>query len=486
MRTLIYTNTGLTSWQIGINTEVIDLLHSDLDREVLIVNCNGVLQNCYFNKAKNPIGCAICQSRQHQLLNLAGVPKERQVNLELLVKDEINEQFDSLEDLVSYTYMDFPIGRGVASSIISYFRDYEINSTKYGDLINIELQKSINVLLNFKKFIKEFQPEEIYLFNGRFAEVWPVVLLAEKYKIKYFCIETGSFNKYQLFENTLPHSIDGRHAILTDLWKNADEKEKIKVGISWFENRRNKTNVQELQFTLGQTNKLLPKGFDPNKINIAIFNSSEDEMKVIQEWENDMYKSQNEAIVKICEMFLDSPLYHFYLRVHPNLGVLDNLQMREISQFSFPNLTIIGPNEQIDTYALLDSADKIITFGSSIGIEATYWGKISIMLGKSFYSYLDVVYNVFCFEDIDNLIRNNNLTAKPRANTLSYGYFILSFGHPLQNFSFNSLKSSYYKGKKVRILTLPVLKYIFKYIKYYKNWRKLLRIFRPSNPLTFK
>ena len=39
----------------------------------------------------------------------------------------------------------------------------------------------------------------------------------------------------------------------------------------------------------------LPANFDASLMNIAIFNSSEDEMKVIEEWKLDLYKSQNEV-----------------------------------------------------------------------------------------------------------------------------------------------------------------------------------------------
>ena len=48
MRTLFYTQTGLTSKQIGLCGEVLETLLSD-EHEVRLIRCNAVLNNCYFN-----------------------------------------------------------------------------------------------------------------------------------------------------------------------------------------------------------------------------------------------------------------------------------------------------------------------------------------------------------------------------------------------------------------------------------------------------
>src|SRR5690606_20179770 len=135
-------------------------------------------------------------------------------------------------------------------------------------------------------------------------------------------------------------------------------------------------------FTDTQTQNKLPDNFDPSKTNIAIFNSSEDELKVIEDWKNDIYSSQNDAITSIVKNYLKNPDFHFYLRVHPNLGKLDNAQSKEIEKMDFKNLTVIPAFSKIDSYALMDACDKTITFGSSIGLEATYWRKPSILFGK--------------------------------------------------------------------------------------------------------
>ena len=475
-KTLIYSNTGLTSWQIGINTEVIDQLNIE-DREILIINCDATLPNCYFNQTHNPIGCALCQSRQKVLLKQAGISEQQIDNLKPYEIDKslCDVHFDTLKDLMQYSIDNTNIGRGVASSIISYTRDYKIHSGKYGRLIETEIKKSITVLYNFQRFIKDFQPDEIYLFNGRFSEVWPVLQLAEKHNIKYFCIEAGSPGKYELFENSLPHSIKERHQTISQLW-NEGEKQKILEGEQWFKKRRFRTNTGEIQFTSGQEKDKIPLWFDTSKKNIVLFNSSEDELKAIQEWAVDFFDNQNEAIKCIVEHFSDKPDYQFILRVHPNLSKVNNAQLDEINTFNYANLKIIGPDEDIDTYKLMDIADKVISFGSTTGIEATFWGATSILFGKSFYMHLDAAYQPNSYKSLYNLIQDSSLAPKNKENTLPYGHYMLKYGSSPYNFSVDQKGDKYYKNSKIKKFYPRAISLFIQYLPKSRNYFSLAKI----------
>ena len=477
MRTLVYSNTGLSSWQIGINTEVIELLSKE-DRELKIIHCNAALTNCYFNQTCNPIGCALCQSRQNKLLDLAGIRKDQIENMSLDDSPiDINfPTFNNLRELIEFKYKSFDIGRGPASSIVSYKRDYNFDDGKYQSIIEIELIKSIKVLHYFEQLIERFDPQEIYLFNGRFSEVWPLIMLASKHNITYYCIESGSPDKFELFKNALPHSIQYRHQSIITLWEQSTDQKKAKIGASWFEKRRNKTNTKEIQFTKLQEKGKIPKNFDPTKINIALYNSSEDELKAIQEWEIEAYNSQNEAIENIVTHFINDDRYHFYLRVHPNLSKVSNIQIEEIQQMDFKNLTVIEPSDPIDTYHLMEITDKVITFGSSTGIEATYWNAVSILFGKSTYSGLNATYEVDKYEAVFDLIKDENLKPKLRAATYPFGHYLKLYGRPTKLFKADGLKNSFFKGEKIRILYPNVLKYLFKYLPNAYRWFRLQKI----------
>lgn len=478
MRYLIYSNTGLTSKQIGLTGEIIEQLKKG-GAELLVVLCDNVLENCYFNRSHNVLGCAACQSRLINILKQVGVSNSEMTRLRIMTElaDLSFPVFNKLEELLGYEYDGIKVGRGAASSIISYRRDYHVTSEKYGELIEIELRKSINVLLNFQTILADFEPDEIYLFNGRFAEVFPLVELAKKWNIPFYTMESGSGNNYELFKNHLPHSIKLRSEHIQNYWNKGEETIRDEKAKEWFDSKRGGSAQFEISFTGKQQKGLIPDNFDKTKNNIVIFNSSEDELKAIMEWQSHLYEYQNRAIEQIVSQFSEKNEFHFYLRVHPNLGKVKNVQIDEIKKMNFDNLTIIPPESTIDTYRLIDIADKVITFGSSVGIESTYWGTTSILYGKAFYLHLDVAYVPQSFNALVKLIEQTDLPPKLQSATFPYGYYMSGYGKETTSFRFDGLKGSTFKGNKIKSIYPGFIRFLFRYVRRISLWTRLHKIY---------
>lgn len=82
------------------------------------------------------------------------------------------------------------------------------------------------------------------------------------------------------------------------------------------------------------------------------------------------------------------------MRVHPNLKNVHyqyHLLLYDLS-LKYPNITVIGADSDISTYDIMDNAEKVIVFGSTMGLESSYWGKPVILLSGSFYYYMNVCY----------------------------------------------------------------------------------------------
>lgn len=479
---LIYSNTGLSSTQIGLTAEVFEALNT-AENELKVVLCDNELPNCYFNRNHNLAGCIACQSRLHKVLDLTGIPVKNRYPLKQH-KDYDKYTFpifENLKALLDYKYNGIDIGRGVASSIISYYRDYEVNSEKFGDLIALELKKAMLVLDFFEDFIEEHSIDEIYLFNGRFAEVRPLMKYAQAKDIPFYTIESGTLNHYHLYKNCLPHSIENNTLEILDSWENADMEERIEIAKEFFINRRSGNEKLGLSFTKKQQKDLLPNSFDFSKKNIAIFNSSEDEFKVITEWETSLYKDQNEAIFSLVERFKNEPDYHFYLRIHPNLIEVDNQQIRELENYEQENLSIILPNDNVDSYCLIDSCAKTLCFGSTMGAEANYWGKPSILYGNSFYMNLDCTYTPNSFEELVELILDDHLKTKDNLGSLKYGYYLSTFGSPTQIIEFENGKVSKIKDEDLKTFYANSLGLGLRYAGNIKQWFKAHKIYFGEN-----
>ena len=486
MRSLLFTPTGLTSKQIGFTTEVVE----DLQKkgvELMIIKCNGILNNCFFNKSHNPIACASCQSREDKILSFAGIKKDHIFSLQkhYTPPPSSHETFNTTNKLKHLTYRGINIGKGVVSSIISHTRDFDITSRKYDFIIRNEILKAKNVTTHFIELIEEWHPESIYLFNGRFSEVYPLYELAIQYKIPFYCIEAGAQLNYHLFKNCLPHSIIGRTKIINDIWSTTSNNERTQKAVDFFESKRRGSEQYEKSYTKDQQKNILPDRFNSQQVNIAIFNSSEDEVKTIDEWQHDLYETQNDAIRKLCSALKSHKNIHLFLRVHPNLEQVKNRQLEEIGEMHFNNLTIIPASSKISSYSLMDVCDKILTFGSTMGVEATFWGKVSVLFGKSYYMNLDCCYMPQTIEKLVEVLTDSTIQQKPKNSSFPYGLFLTSYGTKAEHFSFDGLDNSFYKKHKIKKFYPSTIIYLFKYLKYFRHWVKLHRVYY-KKALNFK
>jgi len=483
MKVLFYSNQGLAPLHLGIELENLERLRAE-GHEIFIVKCDNKLNGCYFNPCHNLLGCAICEARsdvfhkkiniqKEQLYKLKSYPEASQVKI---------PHFKNLEELLAYQYEGVYLGRGVASSIISLRRDADISSDKEHAFIEFQLRMAINVYHNFSHYIEKFNPDILYFFNGRFAECYPLIGLAKKHNIPYTTMEVSSSkHRFELFEDSLPHSIKKREDNLEKQWKKADPNKREELAKQWFEEKRYGTIKTGIVYTEAQKINQLPEDFDPNIMNIAIFNSSEDEMKVIEEWKLELYQTQNEVIEKLALHFKDHTNIRFWLRVHPNLGKVDNAQSRGIKKLHFDNLTVIPPDSSVDTYALMQACDKSLSFGSNTGIEATYWQKPSILFGKSFYQILDCVYQPNSYEALYALILDHDLQPKPKASTYKHGYYVNTYGRPYKHFEYDGKFNSHYRKEKMKRTYPRTILYFFKYLYNFRKWIKYNYVVRKKS-----
>ena len=283
------------------------------------------------------------------------------------------------------------------------------------------------------------KPDEIVVFNGRMALLRPVLRLAQSLGIQIYIHErSGDLSRYYLTRNTYPHDFNFMKQEIELTYSNSplSEDEKLAIATEWFEERSNNHPQAWISYTENQRKNLLPNTLNPQNINIAIFNSSEDEMASIQGWENPFYDNQNDGIHQIVNAFQDINGIKFFLRVHPNLTKVYNSQTKFLNEIlsKISNLEIIAPESPISTYALLDACDAAITFGSTIGIEAVYRKKTSILMGRALYEDLGGLVLPDSHSNLVDIIQTYLITKKfPKVHSsktafIKYGFFQKTYG----------------------------------------------------------
>ena len=444
------------AWQPHLETEL-EIIQGHLDKgdAVYRFTCAGELPICDVNTEHTLAGCVQCRDMSScgkslldgSITDLPLIHKGENVKAKA---EGISFNYDSAEVLQGTYVENFDVGSAVLSSLISWVREPKINIEAHRKEIGEGMKSALLVYFSALEYIKELKPDVIYCFNGRLVHARPILRAAAAAGVECMVHERGNNkNFYMLFKNTTSHDRKNAVQLMYDLWAKAPLESREATGAKFYTERAEGKEQGWYSFTNEQVKGLLPEGWDATKRNVIIFNSSEDEFASIgPDWKNDLYTTQLEAIpriIKDCEQFDD---IHFYLRVHPNLANVENSETKAIEKLSFKNLTIIDSKSKISTYDLLFNCEKILAFGSSVGIEAVYWGKPSIQAGKSYYHEMDATYKPETHAELIEMI-GKKLEPMSKTPALIYGHYFKTFGIPYKYYVAETLATGTYKGVNI-------------------------------------
>lgn len=430
MKIAIFTSHILLASHYETELEII-LNHLEKGDEVTQLVCNKQLPSCDNNPYHLQEACERCVSKRYDGYKVLPKMPRIQSFLDLSEEDkkriaELPTKFNSIEELETLWVDNYDIGYAIASSLISITRDS--NPHLEQKLLERYIYSCAGVYFSIINYLKKNPTDILYTFNGRLSHTKAVLRACTKMGVTCLLHERGnSFNYYSLFENASIHNLQNTNNLIQKAWAEADENERVQVATNWFQTRLGGKMQNWFSFLEDQVFEL-PQGWDDTKQNIIICNSSEDELASLgDEWKNPLYKNQLDGIKKILKDGKNLKNTHFYLRIHPNLAKVDTPEMRELRGLSEDYLTIIPSTSKVSTYHLVNRGSKTLTFGSTIGVEATFLRKPSICAGKSFYYLLDVAYTPQSHEELMKLLEKE-IEPKPLNEALKYAYFFATFG----------------------------------------------------------
>ncbi|MEM7550838.1 MAG: hypothetical protein AAF363_14235 [Bacteroidota bacterium] len=417
------------------------------DSKVFLVSCSKTFDRCGFNLFSLKYSCDVCQYRL-----MKGLKKMqgdfRHIKLQELFKEEdIKTSQNHIQRVGSINrdeyFDDFDYGEAVLSSYISKTRDKDLEEPKAQELLKKIAENSILVYLSIVRFIEAHDIGEVILFNGRWDYYKAAMKAAAHKGVKSTILEYARPGGYiNVFDNSLPHNIQNLSQRYLDTWERStlDQEEKERIAKQYFEFKRFGNAAVGKSYIDKQKADLVPNKVDFSKKTVVLYTSSEDEFAAVgDEYRNPFFGDQNEGIRYVINLFKEKLVdMELVVRMHPNQAGLPYAYAQEFDQMkeTIPNVHIISPTSSVDSYALMDKAYKLITFGSSIGVEASFWQKPVVLLGRSYYSYSDVVYTPQSKDDIANLIVDP-LPLKPVENALKIGFFYIQGGE----------KATYYHSK---------------------------------------
>lgn len=442
------------NWEY-VNAGIYDYLikHNDIS-EITIVTCEGINLPCHANYQSERLKCNLCKLNKALFFKSLEIAKPN-LKINHLYIENISVQFtnehekiitdfknskDSVYDfLTKLKYKGCNIGFGIMSTYISNSRNYK--PEKNADSMRFFLQQISQQLVLVDSFLQYFNKskfEKYLLFNGRSNDTrFLFDILKNTKQNETFIIENiiVKENKYNIIESMaveilpcrLPQDIEYRHQQIISLWLKSDEQFRISEGEKYFQERIENLNAKDhkdlfIENWVGNETNVFNDG---SKIKVVIFNSSSDETASIPEVNKfNYFGDQNKKIKQICLQLSKDPKFEVVLRIHPNLKNISYNYHKELYELS-KLVKVIEADSSVNSYGLIKSADLIIVFGSTIGVEACYLNKPVINLGAALYSFLDVSYNPKSDDELNDLLNSAlTLPPKPRLNSLKYGFFM--------------------------------------------------------------
>tara|TARA_B100001093_G_scaffold516342_1_gene594891 strand:+ start:2977 stop:4488 length:1512 start_codon:yes stop_codon:yes gene_type:complete len=437
--------------------------HLDKGDLVTIITCDGILPICEINRKKSLTVCARCISRRKNGLQLLNPkPDITSINSFYKAKDRnkarsLRTNFESIEDLKSYKLENFSIGTGVYSSLLDRAQNHQPVLSHYQNEIRDSILSSFFVFASFDNYLKEMKPDLVYLFNGRHATGRPVLDACRLNKTDFRTYEYHYYqNQYKVFNNTQPHDFLYRVQRANDLWNDSrvDQKSKEKIGSSFFK-RDETNNLMTRDITKSQKKKLLPHNWDIKKHNIVFFTNSEFESYAAFEFkEESVYEDHFLGIKAILNSLQEIPHnLHIYIRLHPFLSSAPKAkdEVLQYNKITLPYVTIIRPDDPVESSELLKQADKIVTYISSISMEAVFHKKPTILLSKHFTAFMGGCYLPNTHGEVMNLLLEKNLPALDSKGALKFGYYWENCGEKYKFYVNKSIEDGLFKNVKVDV-----------------------------------
>jgi hypothetical protein len=136
--------------------------------------------------------------------------------------------------------------------------------------------------------------------------------------------------------------------------------------------------------------------------------------------------------------------------MHPNMIGSDETYLKNLfkleKRHSF--FHIIRAESDICSYTMIKNANTVVTFGSTLGIEAVYLGTPSVLAAEMYYDHLGSTYNPSSHKELVKMII---MDLKPKRKLGAYilGYYLMNYGLPYKYYKATELFSGKFKHVKV-------------------------------------
>jgi len=446
MRVLFYNSyIGVKITYFPVLLELIQK-HKDAGDEISMLDCDTTLPFCEMQSfPKEIIRCKTCTETRENGFKFLNIENTNRywIRGNRFVPDLKIPAFSTITELKNLSIDGVDIGSSVVSYFITSLRETNFDLEEQRPAINEAIKSGMEVFYSVLAYLDKIKPDLLYVFNARPFTLRCALRASQRAGINCFVYEfAGILSRYYISNNTFPHDLEYSKLEIDYLYE--------KSGLSPIEKKITAKNYfMELRsnglFNRNQKENLLPEKFDISKRTVGIFISSEDEFESIDIWKNTFFIRQNEVIERLAIDFGEKSEFQFIVRIHPNLKELNNSQVKTLMAFNFPNLIIIPAESPVDSYYLMEKCEKVVVFGSTMGIESVFWGIPAILAGRAYFEGVNSCYKASSYEELKSMIMEN-LEPCSKEGAYRFGFWESKRGNAYKYFDY---KKETFKGYPV-------------------------------------
>ena len=422
----------------------------DKKENVEIVTClGGKNYTCSKNIFSQRSICMTCKSKRLNSFKKLKGKFDLTYTPELKNYDEFEGKFDLKNRItINSSKIDgVDIGAATLSSYLDISRDANLDGLIARRTLKKLIKTTINLYFYFNKKLNK--KHHIIIYNGRNSEYRPLLRIANKKKIEISNLEWSGDGEKNIgirnFKNHLVQDIDNMNKVIKNHWKNSSKENKCDHYFHYI--KAGRVVNDKASYVLKQNKDLLPDEWDQSKRNIVYFTSSMDEYFALGgEFDKTIYKDQNASLKKIIGSLkeINDKNIYFWVRCHPNLSNVFWKYNSDTFKFHDPKNRdfVIKPTSKISSYKMLLNCEKILNYNSRTGIEAVYWKKPSIVLGRSVFEKLNCIYKPKNHKETMKFILDKNLTPKSKLGPIKWASYWVEGGYTQKYFS-GSLKDGF-------------------------------------------
>ena len=375
----------------------------DEGHRVAVTYCNATAGTCAVNYGGSPVACMICKQRVRQTaesLGLQTIPLPADSSADDQSPLPFSEQRSLME--------------GVQSGVISTFRTLPETARREPLIRRIKrryFSNATRLLKSMKAVVSDWRPDRIEVFNGRHACSKFAVIAARAAGIAFTTLEVTARQHPFVCPGYMVH--DRRQIQKRILNHPAD----FEFAEKYYSNLR-KPRTNKYAKKHGQA--FVPPEVPAGTRKVSIFLSSQDEFASLgKDWISP-FLDYGPIVERACR---ENPDMYFVVRFHPNQAEMAGDLLTPFAEAAkLPNVRIHYAQETVNSYSIMEWSDVVVTFGSTITVEACWAGKPVITLGPSFFDQLNVAHTPRTVDDFVKLLREP-LQPKPRDNAARYAWF---------------------------------------------------------------